>query len=293
MDDKEIYNLIINYNKYIWEERLSKEGIVEWFKNFRGNVIDVDKEQEIALDLLSNFVYYNEDELKYLCRNSFIMFKQAKIKDFLSEGYLMKDVELLFEEFLDKCKFTHIGRPSESGCYMLYHFRHVNSLSLARFLERWNEITVNIESLILVDDFLGTGDTAIRFWSSPIIQEIIKNYSSLKFYYIVLIALERGMKEVEKNTNLKVICPQIFDEEHRVFSDRSFVFPEKGKRDLARQICEKYGGNLEGKKYALGYKDSEALLGLHHNIPNNTLPIIWSDKKGWFPLFHRERKVYR
>jgi len=29
------------------------------------------------------------------------------------------------------------------------------------------------------------------------------------------------------------------------------------------------------------------LIGFFYNIPNNTLPIFWSDKYGWFPLFKR------
>jgi hypothetical protein len=46
-------------------------------------------------------------------------------------------------------------------------------------------------------------------------------------------------------------------------------------------MVEKYGKKLY-KNHMLGYKDSQLLLGLEHNTPNNTLPIFWSEK-GWNP----------
>ncbi len=292
IDNKEMQNLIINHNKYIWGDCISKKDVEEWFNNFKGKVIDTTKEKEIALDLVLNFIYYNEKEIKYLCRSAYIMFRQRKIRDFASMGNSIDTAEALFNEELTKCRFSHIGRPSESGGYILYPFRHINELPLSLFLERWDELTDDIARLILVDDFLGTGETAIRFWKSQIIQDIIKRYPDIKLYYIVLVALKRGIDNVKNNTNFKIICPQIFDEEYRVFSKKSSIFLGKEKRESARQVCKSYGEDLEGEEYALGYKDSEALLGFHHNIPNNTLPIIWSDKKGWAPLFPRERKIY-
>lgn len=289
---KEVYNLIMNYNKYIWDDRISKKDLEEWLNNFKGKVINFSKEKRIALDLLINFIYYNEKEIKYLCKNAYIMFRLEKIKDFISSGCSINDAELLFNKYLRKCRFSHIGRPSESGGYILYPFRKINKLPLHLFLKRWDEVNSDIESLILVDDFLGTGDTAVDFWNSPTIQHIIKRFPHIQLYYMVLVALKKGIDTIKNETNLNIICPQIFDEEYRVFSDKSTVFPDKKKRNIAKQVCENYGEYLEGKRNALGYKNSETLLGFHHNIPDNTLPIIWSDEREWYPIFKRERKIY-
>ena len=45
---------------------------------------------------------------------------------------------------------------------------------------------------------------------------------------------------------------------------------------------------------ALGFGDCQLLLSLHHNTPNNTLPIIWyeEDDENWTPIFKRYNKVY-
>lgn len=290
--DKDTENIIIDYNYFVWENRLSQRNIEAWFNNFKGEVSNAGEEQEIALKLLLNFIYYNEREVKYLCKSAYSIFQKEKIKEFILKVHSVDEAKSLFNKYLKRCKFSHIGRPSESGCFILYYFRQINGLPLSFFLERWDDITENTESLILVDDFLGTGDTAVLFWESSIIQNIIKN-SKIELYYMVLSALEIGFNKVKANTNFKIICPQIFGEEYRVFSSFSLVFPQEEKRGSAKKVCEFYGNNLEGKKYALGYKDSETLLGFHHNIPNNTLPVIWSDKKGWASLFPRERKIYK
>lgn len=290
--DQGTENIIMDYNLYVWENRLSQRNIKAWFNNFKGEVSNADEEQEIALKLLLNFIYYNEREVKYLCKSAYSVFQKEIIKEFILEGHSIDEAKSMFSEYLKRYKFSCIGRPSESGCFILYYFRQINCLPLSFFLERLDDITENTESLILVDDFLGTGDTAVLFWESPIIQNIIKN-SQIKLYYMVLSALEIGLNKVKANTNFKIICPQIFGEEYRVFSNSSFIFPQEEKKESAKKVCEFYGNNLEGGKYALGYKGSEALLGFHHNIPNNTLPVIWSDKKGWFPLFPREKKIYK
>lgn len=287
--------MIINYNKYIWEDCISKKDLEEWFNNFKGKVTKPAKEREIARDLVLNFIYYNEKEIKYLCRSAYIIFRQRRIRELVSKGTPIDTACSLFDSELKskKYRFSYIGQASESGCYILYIFRQINELPLYLFFKDEDEIASDTTSLILVDDFFGTGKTAIGFWKSSIIQNITRRFHNIKLYYVALAALKGGVGNVEKNTDFEVICPQIFDEEYRVFSNKSFIFPEKKKRESAKQVCKIYGEDLEGKKYALGYKDSEALIGFHHNIPNNTLSIIWSDKKGWFPLFPRERKIYK
>ena len=46
------------------------------------------------------------------------------------------------------------------------------------------------------------------------------------------------------------------------------------------------------KGHPHGYGDGQLVLGMHHNIPNNTIPIIWweSDNDTWTPIFRRYKK---
>lgn len=290
---KKILELIISCNNYIWENRILERDVKEWIGNFTGKVTDVTDENGMACTLLSNFIYYNEGEVKYLCKNLYSSFRQNKIKEFVLMGNSMEGSEKLFKEYVRKCKISHIGRPSESGCFILYYFRQMNRLPMSMFLERWDDVNDDVCSIIFVDDFIGTGSTTIRFWKSSIIQDIINKNKNIVFHYLVPVGLKKGIDNVKNNTDFKVVCPQIFGDEYEVFSNESLVFTDAEKRDCAKQICESYGNDLEGIDYALGYKGSEALIGFHHNIPNNTLSVIWSSAKGWRPIFPRIGKTYK
>jgi len=61
-------------------------------------------------------------------------------------------------------------------------------------------------------------------------------------------------------------------------------------------MCYKYGKKLfstkdynTGKKtpHPLGFKNSQVLVSFSYGTPNNSLPIIWSDKNDWYPILPR------
>ena len=281
----------INHVHYIWKGRITKTDIEKWFENFQENT-EIDT-REMASNLLNGFIYYTEDEVKYLCRYAYLQYKQEKVKDFVISGVSVHDAGHAFEEHLKKCVFSHIGKPGESGCFILYYFRQKNKISTRNFLQRWDELNCETESIIFVDDFIGSGDTAIHFWKSDIIQNIIKRLPYAKIYYLALIGLEKGIEKMHSECpEITIICSQVLDREYQVFSDTSYIFPEEKTRELSRKVCQQLGCHLEGEDYALGYKNSEVMVGFHHNIPNNTLPLIWSGNKGWYPIFVREKKIY-
>ena len=85
--------------------------------------------------------------------------------------------------------------------------------------------------------------------------------------------------KVKNHTGLDVICPQVLDNSYRVFDSTSWVFQDPTERNSAKSICGYYGNNIFEGEDALGYKDSQALVGFHHNIPDNTLPVIWGERQ--------------
>ena len=292
-----IMHRIMQYSQYIWENRIHGNNVEMWVGNFKGIFLSQDTEKKVALVLLSEFLYYNEGEIKYLCRNLYSLFKQKIIGGYLhrNPSAHLSDAEDYFNYYLKLCGFSDMGEPSESSGYILYLFRQENNLSINLFKHK-NEISIaikqkEIKALVVIDDFLGSGDTAVRFWDDPSIQELRESDSTIDFYYLVLLAMEHGIRNVQDKTDFCVIPAQIFSEKYRVFSDKSIILPEDMRPD-AEDICKRYGEKLEGEMYALGYNNSQALIGMHHNIPNNTLPIIWSENN-WHPIFPRKSKIYR
>lgn len=82
----------------------------------------------------------------------------------------------------------------------------------------------------------------------------------------------------------------------KAFASGSSVFGYRPKMLPVRQICYNYGKNLFSKKnwetgeleiHPLGFNRSQSLIIFAHSVPNNTLPIIWSTKNDWVPLYAR------
>lgn len=104
------------------------------------------------------------------------------------------------------------------------------------------------------------------------------------------------------------------------FSGYSLILSEKSRfftnidnydKIVAKDIAYKYGYPLSfhlavkqglvspylecvAKHRALGFGNNQLLISMHHNTPDNTLPIIWfdEDKSMWTPIFRRYNKNY-
>jgi len=282
---------ILNYSKLIWEGRIFQSDIDSWLSNFKDNpAVD---ERLMALELLNAFIFYNEKEIKYLCKNVYNEFKQSVIHDLVKSGLSIHESEKIFSQNIDEIRFAHVGRPSESGCFILYYFRQENEIPVDLFIERWEQINNTIKYLVLVDDFLGTGDTIDSFLGSNLYKDIKMKSPAIKIFYIPLIALQEGYNFIHtKYPKLEVLCSQFFSNEYSVFSEKSYLYSaeEPEMRRLKKEVCRTYGNNLETKDWELGFNESQVLIGFHHNVPDNTLPVIWSEKNGWFPIFHRKTK---
>ncbi|MGB2867390.1 MAG: hypothetical protein WBD36_02975, partial [Bacteroidota bacterium] len=76
------------------------------------------------------------------------------------------------------------------------------------------------------------------------------------------------------------------------FDKQSAAFNGFGQhREVARRMTEHYGVKIEPKR-PLGYQDSQLLIGFFYNTPDNSLPIFWSSKNNWKPVFKRYDKNY-
>ena len=96
-------------------------------------------------------------------------------------------------------------------------------------------------------------------------------------------------EKLEKLGITVIYCAKL-DERSQLFSDNSlafYKFPEI--KEYAKELAEEYGKRIEPKK-PLGHNNGEYSFGMFYNIPNNSLPIFWSDKNEWYPIFLRKEK---
>lgn len=278
---------------------IHEAGLKKWLNNFVGDALRTsdfnvdearDLERRISLFLLCNFVYYNEEEVKHLMK---VMIENYIHAYFLKQNKNnVNDSEI--DELIRKTTFSPLGNQSESSSYMLYMFRQINDLSKYDFEDKKNS-----ENIVFVDDFSITVTQANRY-----IKKYLESHPdkiNKKISVLLMVSTQDAVQKIESINEVDNVLPCIImDDSSKVFSDSSIVFqgysPEI--KEKAKKVCQHYGElllNEEDKKHgatALGFGDGGYLMGAYYNTPNNTLPIFWSDKNSWQPIFQRYNKKY-
>lgn len=259
-----------------WKVDLDIEDVNRWLSNFVGDFWAMEDEKRLALWLLCNFTYYNKEEVNHLCA---VLYKNFRHK-------IMTDIGITrieeFEEMMKKIYFTSVGRASESGGMILYHFRQQADLSIDRFVFP-TSLPNDCDIIVCVDDVMMSGGTAKRFFFNS--QEQFKGKI---IYYLTLITSQEAIEKLEE-LGITVIYGEKMDARNQAFSEESlsfFKFPEL--RHAAYVMAEGYGRRIEPKK-ALGHNGGQYSFGFYYNIPNNSLPIFWSSNN-WYPILFRKEK---
>lgn len=129
------------------------------------------------------------------------------------------------------------------------------------------------KNLIIVDDFIGTGDKI-----SKRIARLKSNPKTLDYniYVLSFASMREGLLALSKNTKLNGIKSYI--ELGKCISDSSMVYDANAMlgemRNLERNLFDSASSD-----FSLGYMASEAAFYLEAaNIPNNNFPILWWEK---------------
>ena len=278
--ERHMQNLMMLSN-LIWENRIDRTLIDRWLDNFRNNNAKI-----TALEILSKFIYFNEKEIMRLCE---VAFQELLVEIARIYGETMAiSLDSVKEKRLRRCRFFGLGHASESGHYLLYPFRQRNSLPQSLFPDKISDVDSAVDFIIFIDDIVASGEQACDFWGEKL-ENLSHSQNNLQFFYLVLLAYNKGIEKIETNTEFKVIPCQIFDDSYKAFCEKSCIFPDKEKREKAKKVSEKHGRKI-WPRWPLGYLNFQGLVGFHHNIPDTTLPIIWG-KNNWFPIFERYPRI--
>ena len=260
-----------------WKTDMNNDDIEEWLSNFTGLVYCTEDERRMALWLLCNFTYYNEDEVNYLCRALF----QKLVHQILIDYRLQTEDDA--ERCIQNTAFTSIGKASESGGLLLYHFRQEANLDMERFIFPTEIESTLCDNIVCIDDDMISGGTASRFFYKH-----ERAISDKKVYYIALITTEAAIKKLQSQGITVISCIKL-DDRSRMFSEQSLVFYKYPELlECAKKIAEKYGKIVEPQK-PLGHQNGQYSFGFYYNVPNNSLPIFWSTNQ-WNPILPRKEK---
>lgn len=299
-----LYGKIKVLSDTAWKDKWdsSNDHYAKWIENFE------EEERIHAMYMLSKFMYFDNDSIRELMRRVYEdLYRRPIIYDIRRNIKSIDSVkiETEYESVLCRTRFMSLGNPSESSAHLLYYFRQENELpsnlfiNIHELLHYDNERKVfgvnnneGIERIVIIDDFCGSGTQAKEF-NDKFLAFLKDNILGLKVYYFSLFAIQTGLKSLENLFYDGVRSIFILDESYKCFSpiSRFFANQQDDFKAACKTICRKYGKRLATTN-PLGYKNCQMLLGFHHNTPNNTLPIFWSDKEGWEPIFKRFKKKY-
>jgi hypothetical protein len=316
-DQEQFITKLMILSEQLWEGRVDRRNIERWLANFIGKTTDVDLERQHALFLLSHVMYFAERELRELLRALFRdHYRYRVVQDIRAKFGGTTDIKRIHSEFnvaLAHTRFLALGNPSESGTHLLYWFRQENRLPRELFVHPFEladrsladpEAKLSdpkIERLVFVDDFCGSGSQAVRMADAmlPLLRRLADSSGvTIDISYLVLFANTEGIARVRERKQFDSV-ETVFelDDSYRVFSENARQFttvPDGISKQTARAIAETYGTVLSAR-WPLGFKDGQLLLAFHHNIPNNSLPILWSgqpEQEGWHGIFRRFPKYY-
>lgn len=304
-------------NSTLWENRALWPKIEEWLENFSN-----DKEREYALYLLSRMMYFNSSNIRNLLKALYRdLYRYPIIENIRKKnGDTLKEIiiENEFKKELCNTRFLGVGNPSESGVHLLYYFRQENKIPKKLFantddiIKRLPDGTVefreefkDVSRFVFIDDLCGSGSQATNDTNVKRCVDDIKRLNpNADISYLMLFGLSQGI-EIVRNSKLYDHVQAVIelDESYRCFSDKSRFFNGNlQEKNLAKKMAYIYGFKLiyaitnsckSASEHALGYRNCQLLISMHHNTPDNTLPIIWFDeKKGlWNPIFKRYNKI--
>ena len=303
-------------SRYIWESRAEGQVVSDWLSQFSCHPDVEDDEQIHALFLLSHFLYFGQDELRFLLKSLYRDFiKAPMLRRIRTRNSHTRDEALIAKEFMCRqqtLRYLPVGNPAESGSHLLYYFRQENSIPKDLFIHtheifgrkytgRRVEFTIrypDVSHYIFIDDLCGSG-TQAKAYCRDILRPLKKLSPNVEASYYVLFGTTQGLtavRSLKEFDNVKAVFElddtfKVLDAKSRIFSGEVGPFV----REKIRTTCEKYGRGLF-PMHPLGYKDGQLLIGFNHNTPDNTLPIFWggdqADDGPWKPVFRRYHKVY-
>ena len=199
---------------------------------------------------------------------------------------------------------TYIDGPGKSGNQHASIYAEENAISttcikeiheLDSYCSNRKKIPSNVSSIVIVDDFIGTGSSL----SSNLTVFFEKNgdfliASEISVYVVVLCATIKGEEKVRQTLSSlsetsDLLIHENLDNNHYAFNAINPIWSDEAERNAAKDLIQRLGSNVD-KNRPLGYKDSAMLIVFNRNCPNNTLPILHSRSRGesaWNPLFER------
>ena len=143
----------------------------------------------------------------------------------------------------------------------------------------------NCRTIVLVDDFIGSGRRTWKFIQSFWRDRTLTSWRSLKYVQFIVVAYsgtDAGLRLVSKH---KARAQVVIERGCPSFNQMPW---RKQLINELTNVCKKYGKKTCKKHMSLGYNSVMGAMVFEHGCPNNAPAILWApstDKKPWEALF--------
>lgn len=263
----------------------------DWFKQF------VDRDAELlGACLLDQLIFRSRDQVDAMLKS---LITNSELQQVLGDS---DHDSALIEKIAHRRKDPRIRlspviwleqAPTKSGPYILRRLQ--KSLALNPKWMIWpqliSERSNQFDTLLLVDDFCGSGKQFSDFLKLNHLENWLQNAHKYKVVYLTIAAHLEGKKYLAATyPNIRIIAAETLNEEMSFFKGAFFRnLPDDAIRTKLRsdyqRISEEVG--LGGSVGAMGFENMGLTYAFEHGTPNNSLPIYWFDNPQWIPLLDR------
>lgn len=250
------------FDRKSWNRYVGYESVLDAYIETLGRMTGPEK--VLFLDLTERFLWimdYTTDIITQLNR----ILNQFNYQDY----------------YVIRCIEKSEQRKSKSSGVVLYEIKNpvvqrklvkpVHILNSTSDLKKLKDLSNSL--FILVDDFVGTGQTADDCMTD--LKQIQPTIAG-KMVVMCIVALEQGIQKLS-NLHVPIFYRYRFN---RGISDYYTGYKLRKNIRLMQQI----ENNFEISTYNFGFQGSEALVCLKR-CPNNTFPIYWHGRKTPYPRY--------
>ncbi len=261
-----------------------------WLSQF-----DTTEEQRIVFELLKGLRFYSGGIIREKLRFG----HRFVLRELAARGVARRAAQEGERRVTDNILISFYGGEGKRGQTYSKLYADENNIYHRRIagprqLEKQLESLTDVEGIVFVDDFIGTGRTAAKSLKeglSPIANLVAE--LGIDVFLISITGFSDAAEKVEKELakvlhSFRVSICDPLDISDKSFAASSAILPDSATRARAREIVESYGRRL-CRGAPLGYGNCQALVVFENTCPNNTLPILWAQgpHDDWRPLFPR------
>lgn len=267
--EKYFIELISVFKEQNWDIEESTAGENSVFDMFckRLEELESDADRELMLELTRKYLVVNLEEYGKYMVDVFRKFIDRN-KDKIGKTEVIHMFPVQDKDYPAKTKSGNVMCYLFQGNLMrrFDEFRNKRIRIIETFdgLEKYKE---DIECLLLVDDFVGTGDTILGCIN--LIEE--KGIKKERIKAVTLVMQEQGRNAVEEY-GVEIYSAVL---RNKAITDNYSI--EEAEKKIAQM--KNVGKRIKAKKELyLGYKESEGLVSMI-KTPNNTFPFYWHEGK--------------